>query len=459
MKRVSSLRYSRRNTAGAVLIALEGGAQPVHSCPIARRAVLEFSPTIESVERTPATMSMNESTPFHPEAAPGPAVDAPSVAEAAPAHRRWRPRSIVIAASVGALVIACGATGIAATARVMSLQAGVSSSSSTGTNATLLPQRGSSGSMSRASETASATPATARQSLGIVMIDAVLGYEGAEAAGTGIVLSASGEILTNNHVIRGATRISVTVASTGTTYTADVVGTDATSDIAVLQLRGASGLVTAPLDTASTVAVSDAVTAVGNAGGTGSLTAAAGTVTAVDQTITAAGESGRDPETLKGLIETDADVVAGDSGGPLYDSDGAVVAIDTAASKGSSAVTGYAIPIGTALHIATQIESGVATHQITIGLPAFLGIGIGQADPTVSGAVISGVVAGTPAESAGLVAGDTITTVNGGAITSGSQLSSVLGGHAPGDSVAIGWTDAAGAAHTATVTLIEGAAD
>lgn len=459
MKRVSSLQYSRGNTAGAVLIALEGGAQPVHSCPIARRTVLDFSPTIESVERTPATMSMNESAPFHSETTPARPADAPSVAEAAPARRRWRPRSIVIAASVGALVIACGATGIAATARVMSLQAGASSSSSTGTNATLLPQRGASGSMSRASETASATPATARQSLGIVMIDTVLGYEGAEAAGTGLVLSATGEILTNNHVIDGATSISVTVASTGKTYTADVVGTDATSDIAVLQLQGASGLTTAPLDTASTVAVSDAVTAVGNAGGTGSLTAAAGTVTAVDQTITAAGESGSDPETLNGLIETDADVVSGDSGGPLYDSDGAVIAIDTAASNGSSAVTGYAIPIGTALRIATQIESGVGTDQITIGLPAFLGVGIGQADPAVSGAAISGVVVGTPAESAGLLAGDTITTVNGGAITSGSQLSSVLGSHAPGDSVTIGWTDAAGAAHSATVTLIEGAAD
>ncbi|QNE48395.1 trypsin-like serine protease [Glaciihabitans sp. INWT7] len=366
---------------------------------------------------------------------------------------------MVIAASVGALVIACGATGIAATARVMSLQAGSSSSSSTGTNATLLPQRGASGSMSRASETASATPATARQSLGIVMIDTVLGYEGAEAAGTGIVLSATGEILTNNHVIDGATSISVTVASTGKTYTADVVGTDATSDIALLQLQGASGLAIAPLDTASTVAVSDAVTAVGNAGGTGSLTAAAGTVTAVDQTITAAGESGSDPETLDGLIETDADVVSGDSGGPLYDSDGEVIGIDTAASSGSSAVTGYAIPIGTALRIATQIESGVETDQITIGLPAFLGVGIGQAPSAVAGAVISGVVVGTPADSAGLVAGDTITTVNGGAITAGSQLSSVLGSYAPGDSVTIGWTDVSGAAHSATVTLVEGAAD
>ncbi|CAN5393153.1 trypsin-like peptidase domain-containing protein [soil metagenome] len=403
-------------------------------------------------------MSINESEPYPPvEPEQGLSGEPPTSAAPRP---RWRPRSVVIAASVGALVIACGATGIAATARVISLQAEASSSSSSaGTNATLLPQRGSSGAMSRATETTSATPATAAQSVGIVVIDTVLKYEGAEAAGTGIVLTPSGEILTNNHVIDGATGISVTVISTGKTYTADVVGTDATSDIAVLQLEGATGLATAALDSTSEVAVSDAVTAVGNAGGTGALSAAAGTVTAVDQTITAAGESGSDPETLHGLIETDADVVSGDSGGPLYDTDGEVIGIDTAASSGSAQVTGYAIPIATALGIVTQIESGVETDQITIGYPAFLGVAIAQATGTTAGATISGVVTGTPAESAGLVAGDTITTVNGTAITSGSQLSSLLGGHEPGDSVTIGWTDAAGSAQTATVTLIEGAAD
>jgi S1-C subfamily serine protease len=405
-------------------------------------------------------MSINESEPYPPvQPERGPSDD-PSTSAVAASRRRWRPRSVVIAASVGALVIACGATGIAATARVISLQAQASSSStSAGTNATLLPQRGSTGAMSRATETASATPATAAQSAGIVVIDTVLKYEGAEAAGTGIVLTSNGEILTNNHVIDGATSISVTVISSGRTYTADVVGTDATSDIAVLRLEGATGLTTAPLDSTSTVAVSDAVTAVGNAGGTGSLSAAAGSVTAVDQTITAAGESGSDPETLHGLIETDADVVSGDSGGPLYDTDGEVIGIDTAASSGSAQVTGYAIPIATALGIVTQIESGVETDQITIGYPAFLGVAIAQATGAADGATISGVVAGTPAESIGLVAGDTITTVNGTAITSGSQLSSLLGAHEPGDSVTIGWTDSAGAAQTATVALIEGAAD
>jgi S1-C subfamily serine protease len=151
--------------------------------------------------------------------------------------------------------------------------------------------------------------------------------------------------------------------------------------------------------------------------------------------------------------------VPGDSGGPLYDTQGEVIGIDTAASAGQSAATGFAIPIGTALDVAKQIESGVATDQITIGYPAFLGVGVSQAASTLPGATISGVVAGTPAESAGLVAGDTITAVDGTAITTGPQLSSVLGAHHPGDSVTITWTDAAGAGHSAPVTLIAGAAN
>lgn len=423
--------------------------------------MLGSSPTNESVEGTPAIMSINESEPYSPhEPVKDPTTDEHQRSTVAAPRRRWRPRSVVIAASVGALVIACGATGIAATARVISLESQASSSAtSAGTNSTLLPQRGASGSMSRSTETSSASPATSAQSVGIVVIDTVLKYEGAQAAGTGIVLTSSGEILTNNHVIDGATTLSVTVISTGKTYPADVVGTDATSDIAVLQLRGATGLKIATLHSTATVAVSDPVTAVGNAGGTGTLAAATGMVTAVDQTITAAGQSGSNPETLNGLIETNADVVSGDSGGPLYDAGGEVIGIDTAASRGSAAVTGYAIPISTALGIATQIESGVKSAQITNGYPAFLGVAIGQSTSISGGASISGVVTGTPAESAGLVAGDTITTVDGTAIASGSQLSSLLGSHGPGDSVTIGWTDAVGAAHSATVTLIEGAAN
>jgi S1-C subfamily serine protease len=328
--------------------------------------------------------------------------------------------------------------------------------------------------------TTAATPATKTQSVGVVLIDTVLKYQGAEAAGTGLILTSNGEILTNNHVIDGATSITVTVASTGASYTASVVGTDPTKDVAVLQLSGASGLTPATTATSTKPATADAVTAVGNANGTGTLSQASGTITALDQSITAAGDGGSNPEALTGLIETNADVVPGDSGGPLYDSSGAVIGIDTAASSGSSAVTGFAIPISTALGVAQQIESGTASTGITLGYPAFLGVevqpdgaatGVPQGPATgttqgpatgttpPTGAVIAGALAGTPAATLGLAAGDVITSVDGTAITSSTQLSTVLGGHKPGDTVTLAWTDAAGVAHSASVKLIEGAAN
>jgi S1-C subfamily serine protease len=305
--------------------------------------------------------------------------------------------------------------------------------------------------------------------VGVVVIDTVLGYESSEAAGTGLVLTSDGRILTNNHVVEGATSITVTVVSTGTDYTAEVVGTDATEDIAVLELVGASGLATADLDTTGEVAVGDAVTGVGNAGGTGSLTAAAGTVLSLEQSITAQDSDGTNAEDLTGLIEVDADIESGESGGPLYDADGEVVGIDTAASSGSTTITGYAIPIEDALEIVDAIDaavaSGVDTDSITVGYPAFLGIGLSSATSTrtttataTAGAGVAGVIADTPAATIGLAAGDTITAVDGTAVATATALSELLAAHSPGDTVTIDWVDASGTTHSAAATLIAGPA-
>lgn len=332
--------------------------------------------------------------------------------------------------------------------------------------------QGSSGS----SSSSSAQAATASEEKGVVVIDTNLAYEGAQAAGTGIVLTSSGEILTNNHVVEGSTSITVTVPATGTSYKASVVGTDATDDVAVLQLSGASGLATATLDNDG-VSVGDNVTAVGNAGGTGTLVAADGSVTGTGKSITTQSEGVVASESLTGLIETNADIQAGDSGGPLYDSQGEVVGIDTAASASPNVSDGYAIPIETALGIAHRIESGQASSTVTIGLPAFLGVevasdasssgysGLGGASlgynngqSATQGAVVGGVIEGTPAASAGLTAGDTITAVDGTAIASSSDLTSALAQYKPGDSVTITWVDSAGASHSASVTLTSGPA-
>jgi len=292
-------------------------------------------------------------------------------------------------------------------------------------------------------------------------------------------------VLTNNHVVEGATSIKVTIVSTGATYTAKVVGTDPTDDVAVIQLQNASGLQTAKIGDSSDVKAGDAVTAVGNAGGTGGTPSAAkGSVTATGQTLTASDENGSNVETLTGMIEINANAVAGDSGGPLYAADGNVIGMDTAASTSSPSYGGgaypgggansggansggansgtgattvaYAIPIDKATSIADQIESGHETSTIHIGYPAFLGVSL---QDSFNGSVVAAVGANTPAAQAGLQAGDVITSVDGKAITSASSLSTVISGHNPGDKVKVAWTDTAGQSHTATITLATGPAD
>lgn len=328
---------------------------------------------------------------------------------------------------------------------------------------------GGSGSDPYMTQPQTATPntrsATAAESVGVVDINTDLAYQGAAAAGTGMILTADGQILTNNHVIAGATSITVTVVSTGQQYTAKVVGTDATADVAVLQLDNASGLTPITIDSDGGVAVGDAVTGVGNAGGKGGTpTAAEGSVTALDQSITVQDEQTGQGKNLTGLIQTDADIQAGDSGGPLYDAEGEVVGIDTAASSGGTDIDGFAIPIDDALSIVKQIESGVETDTVSIGYPAFIGIGLaadgaaGANGQTVVGATVSGVIANTPAASTGLAAGDVITALNGVAIDSGSTLTATMKGLQPGQTVSITWTDTAGTSHTADITLIEGPA-
>ena len=303
---------------------------------------------------------------------------------------------------------------------------------------------------------------------GVVDINTELGYQGGRAAGTGMILTASGEVLTNNHVIDGSTKITVTVVDTGRTYNAHVVGTDPTDDVAVIQMDGASGLKPITTARASTVAVGDAVVAIGNAGGRGGTpSAVAGTVLALGQTITATDDNGANAEQLTDLIQTDAPIESGDSGGPLANRAGAVIGMDAAAEVSgnrfrAAATSGYAIPIEKAIAIAQQIESGKASSTIHIGLPGFLGVqmaGTVRGAQATAGALVAGVESGTPAASIGLAAGDTITSVNGQAVASASQFSPLLHAAKPGDKVSIGWTDRAGTTHTATANLITGPAD
>jgi S1-C subfamily serine protease len=302
--------------------------------------------------------------------------------------------------------------------------------------------------------------------VGVVDIDTNLAYQGAAAAGTGMIVTSDGEVLTNNHVIDGATSITVTVVSTGKSYSAKVVGTDPTADVALVKMNGASGLQTANFGDSSTLKVGDAVTAAGNAGGVGGApTVASGQVTGLDQQITASDANGGNAEQLTGLIEINAALQPGESGGPLYNAAGQVIGMNTAGSStGRRRVAGrdnYAIPINTAMSVIKQIETGKSSDTITIGLPGFLGVEVdpnGSAQGT-TGASVSDVVSGTPAEQIGLKAGDVITAIDGSTVAATDDLSTLLHTHHAGDKVTITWTDTSGKSHSSSVTLAEGPAN
>jgi len=286
-----------------------------------------------------------------------------------------------------------------------------------------------------------------------------LDYGSGAAAGTGMIVTSDGLILTNNHVVEQSTSIEATVQSTGKTYKAEIVGTDQTADVAILRLVGASGLSTVTFAPTEKVAVGQAIHSVGNAEGTGNLVTAVGTVGATNQSLAIQSDFSTTGENLSGLIELESDVVSGDSGGPLFDSSGKVIGIVTAASSGSSQVTGYAINIASVLSVASKIEAGTTSSDIVIGTPAFLGIQLAstQASTTV-GVPVSGVFSGMPADEAGIAAGSVVTAVDGTSVTSATQLSSLIAAKAVGDKITIDWTDVAGAAHSATVTLVGGPA-
>ncbi|NNG37907.1 PDZ domain-containing protein [Flexivirga sp. ID2601S] len=304
----------------------------------------------------------------------------------------------------------------------------------------------------QASNSVSGTPISS--SPGVVMIDTVL--MNGEGAGTGVVLSSDGTVLTNYHVVDGSTQIRV-VAAGGKTYTAKVVGHDEQRDIAVLKLEGASGMTTAKLDTASAV-LGEKVTAVGQGGGRGTLYQTGGTVTGTGRQITARGEDGGSSESLTGLIETNAQIVPGYSGGALLDSDGEVIGINTAASS-STPITGYAIPITSAVSIAQQIEAGTRSGSVHIGARAALGVQVSSSTSgsgyggSTAGASVIGVTEGSAAANAGIAAGATITSIGGQRVTSADALGTLIEDKYPGDSVSVTWVDANGAAHTAKVTL------
>jgi S1-C subfamily serine protease len=333
-----------------------------------------------------------------------------------------------------------------------------------------LALRGGEGTAGSPSGSGTANPPAIAAAIDPSIVDINDVINGSPAAGTGIIITSSGEVLTNNHVIDGATNITAQVDGRGPTYAVKVLGYDATDDVALLQMENAPKMKAAPLGASSSLQVGDQVVALGNAYGRGGSPAvASGTVSALDQTVTAS--DGATSETLNGTIQIAVDIVPGDSGGPLVNAAGKVVGMDTAGSSsgvtvpsgaGSSATTtGFAIPIDTAMSIAHQIESHTAGGNVVIGGSGpLIGVEVEDAGPSAGspggGALIAQVVPGSPAAQAGLQAGDVIVSVNGTSITGVGDLSTALKGDHPGQTIRLGWLDTSGTQHSTSIALAAG---
>jgi S1-C subfamily serine protease len=348
---------------------------------------------------------------------------------------------------------------------------------------------------------------------GVVDIISYVHFQREVFEGTGMVLSSDGLVLTNNHVIKGSTRVVAELVSNGHKYQARVLGTDNTHDVALLRLTGASGLKTVQVGDSNEVKLGDPVVALGNAGGNdGPPTVTNGTITALKRSITASDAGSGTSERLTGMFQTNAPIAEGDSGGPLANAAGQVIAMNTAANSqsfgGNGTSQGFSIPINRALSIAHLIAQGKGSSTIQIGQPAFLGIAIAsdpksngpssagnpsqqlrqlqeiaQANfggginssgrclvnesgnpvphsiaPTSSGTLIAGVFCNAPAASAGAEAGDVITAVNGHAVSSPASLRTQMRQYHPGTTVSLTWVGLNGQDRTGSVKLAAGPA-
>jgi S1-C subfamily serine protease len=327
----------------------------------------------------------------------------------------------------------------------------------------------------------------------VVDVTATLTYDDETAAGTGFVIDArAGLIITNNHVVRDATSVTVTVTATGQTYPAGIVGVDVAADIAVLQISPVPGLPGAPLGDSAAVAAGTPVFSFGNQAGAGGLpTVAPGVISGTGRTIQADDGAAGFSETLHDMLATTARIEPGDSGGPLASAAGTVIGMDTAVGT-AGANTGYAIPINAALAAERQITSRQPDQGISLGVDGFLGviapsstarspvaqqqeersIRTSSADspgcvPTEdevttpatiaqvpAGALVVGVLCGTGAATAGIAAGDVITAADGQQVGSPDALTAIVSGCRPGAVIAVTWVAATGGARTARVKLV-----
>jgi putative serine protease PepD len=262
-----------------------------------------------------------------------------------------------------------------------------------------------------------------------------------QAEGSGFVYDTSGHVITNYHVVQGATAIRVAFPD-GSKYKATVVGSDASTDLAVLKVDApASELHPLTLGDSSALSVGDGVVAIGSPFGLNG-TVTSGIVSALNRTI-----SSLSRYSIAGVIQTDAAINHGNSGGPLLNLSGQVVGVNSQieSESGGNEGVGFAIPSNTVKSVVTQLIGGDTVKH------AFLGVYVGTSTSR-SGAQISRVQSGSPAAKAGLKSGDVITSVDGNSITTADDLTAAVSARQPGDRVTITYVRN-GNTKTAKVTL------
>ncbi len=262
------------------------------------------------------------------------------------------------------------------------------------------------------------------------------GQQPVRGAGTGMLITPDGDVLTNAHVVNGATSIEVTLFNETQPRQADLLGSDPSSDVAVLKIRDASGLPTVTLGDSDKMRVGDGVVAIGNALALpGGPSVTVGIVSAKDRTIDA------EDEHLTGLLQTDAAINPGNSGGPLVNEAGEVIGMNTAI-RGDAQNIGFAIAVNT---VKPKLEA-LKTGRSSVTSTAFLGVNAQTLTPEIKeqfdfsadkGAIVISTTPGSPAENAGLRRADVITTFDGKAVETADALVDAVRAKKPGDKVTV----------------------
>lgn len=267
-------------------------------------------------------------------------------------------------------------------------------------------------------------------------------YSGS-AAGTGVIVTKDGYILTNKHVINGANKVTV-ILDDGTTYEdVEVVAVDPLNDIAFLKIKDVDNLTPATLGDSKTINVGQQVIAVGNALGEYQNSVTAGIISGTGRSVTASDGTGQNVETLEDMIQTDAAINSGNSGGPLVNAAAEVIGINTATSSAAENM-GFAIPISSIKGMLKQLtETGKAKRAyLGVYASAITAENAKQNNlPVTSGAYLyspssySAIVKGSPADKAGLKDKDIVIAVNGTKVGAAGSLSDLIGEYKPGDTV------------------------